>query len=71
MESAALCLVALITASLSARNCHDQGSIPNSHFIFVHGVMGTADATWTNRTTKASFPKMVADDPLLGVRQRV
>jgi pimeloyl-ACP methyl ester carboxylesterase len=30
--------------------------------IFVHGVMGDSVATWTNSTTKAYFPALVASD---------
>ncbi len=31
--------------------------------VFVHGVMGDSDATWTNADTTAHFPTLLAQDP--------
>ena len=31
--------------------------------VFVHGVMGNSDATWTNAETGANFPTLLAQDP--------
>ena len=31
--------------------------------VFVHGVMGNGDSTWTNEASGAFFPELIADDP--------
>lgn len=56
--------ITLVTTSSIAQVQYIKRKQENSQVVvFVHGVMGDSIATWTNSTTKAYFPSLVAADP--------
>jgi pimeloyl-ACP methyl ester carboxylesterase len=65
---AAICSLSLAACSVTALG-------EESHFIrhsdkapgiivFVHGLFGDSVSTWTNKDTKAYFPKLLTQDPI-------
>jgi pimeloyl-ACP methyl ester carboxylesterase len=57
---------------LFSGSCQAQDSVKSGYvrqasrdsvIVFVHGILGDAQATWTNITTKAYWPSLMKDDP--------
>lgn len=60
---------ALVPQQLHPKWIKNRG-LPTA-LVFVHGMSGDGTSTWTNPTTEAYFPKLVADDPEFHVDLRV
>jgi pimeloyl-ACP methyl ester carboxylesterase len=46
-----------------ARSHYVRDAKKDSVIVFVHGVLGDSQSTWTNITTKAYWPSLMKDDP--------
>jgi pimeloyl-ACP methyl ester carboxylesterase len=60
-------LLVLLLSTLGMGRASEVGYVrkmgAKTAIIFVHGILGDARETWTNVTTKAYFPALVAADP--------